>query len=52
MSIYQLWYELGLHWFNGVTSNTVIELFSVIMTSWTMIGFCTIPLCWMRGGRR
>lgn len=43
MSIYQLWYAIAEHVFNGVTCVAVLELFAVIATSWTVIMCAMIP---------
>lgn len=43
MSLYQCWYNIALHFFNGVTEPAVIELFSIIFTSWTVIMIALAP---------
>lgn len=50
MSLYQLWLAIAQHWFNGVTCVETLELFAIIMTTWTVIGFAMIPLRFIRGG--
>lgn len=52
MSLYELWYAIASHWFDGVPCVQAISLFSVIATLWTCIGFAMIPLRFIRGGRR
>ena len=52
MSIYQLWYAIAEHFFNGVTCTETLELFSIIATTWTVLGFAMLPLKLMRGGRK
>lgn len=43
MSIYQLWYTIAQHVFDGVTCVAILELFSVVATSWTVIMVAMIP---------
>ena len=51
MSIYELWYAIALHWFDGVTCLEVLELYALTMTNVTMIGFAMLPMWFMRGMR-
>lgn len=43
MSLYQCWYNIALHVFNGVETVGVIELMACIFTAWTVIMVALAP---------
>ena len=43
MSIYQLWFAIAQHVFNGVTCVENLELFAIVATCWTVITVAMIP---------
>lgn len=43
MSIFQLWYAVAEHVFLGATCVEILELFSIVATSWTVITIFMIP---------